>query len=464
MTVIVKYFCRSVFSSSSITSEASALQESFSSIDPTSIQVFHNKVIMNGDNAVVCKARLLHLPCAAKYIHGKLTDSSAWQLERFESGCKILQGCQHPNIVTFLGTYHDNKLGSIMLMELMDQSLKEFLDKHQGNVPLHVQLNICGDVAHGMEYLHARNIIHGNLTATNVLLKDRRAKISGAVSLQLNTPDVELSLCPGAAESLPRRTFSHADYDEAIDCFSFGVLAIHIATRETPQPHPQSKECSEIQRYERSLKRLDGGHPMYPLIIECLSDKGSDRPSAAKLCQELSDMCTSSGYHKSMQADSTATKIVNMHIHWKVLEKAEENAALRKQLEDKQREFKQKNKQLRKLLQDETERAEELQAKAKSNEESMKEQIDMLCIRNQKLLEKASAASKEADEYKSKLDKMRKCQTETDAEKERMRKAEKEKSDTMHKKMTELEAEKADFKSKLEESDRNYAKFLAQVR
>jgi serine/threonine protein kinase len=134
------------------------------------MQVHHDKVLMNGDSAVVCKAQFLNLPCAAKYIHPKLVESSWWQAENFKKGCKILQDCRHPNIVTFLGIYSDLMLKQpILFMELMDKSLK-FLDEMKV-VPLHLQVDICIDVAQGLEYLHAKNIIHGNLTATNVLVK-----------------------------------------------------------------------------------------------------------------------------------------------------------------------------------------------------------------------------------------------------------------------------------------------------
>ena len=53
----------------------------------------------------------------------------------------------------------------------------------------------------GLEYLHAQNIIHGNVIAANVLVKGGRAKIGGLMTLQINTPDSKLSLCPGAPES-----------------------------------------------------------------------------------------------------------------------------------------------------------------------------------------------------------------------------------------------------------------------
>ena len=460
--------CRSVFSNGSISSEVSAQNESFSSIDPTLIQVFHDKVIMNGDNAVICKAQFLHLPCAAKYIHAKLTDSSSWQLEKFEMGCKILQSCHHPNIVTFLGTYHDNHLGPIMLMELMDESLKSHLEKEAVKLPLHVQLNICSDVAHGLEYLHAKKIIHGDLTATNVLLKDDRAKICGTVSLQQITPETQLSLCPGSAVSLPQRSFSHSDYDEAIDCFSFGVLAIHTVTQGTPQSYPHTKEGSEIKRFERSLEKVDSNHLLHPLIIECLNNDSSLRPSSAKLCQELSNMRTSTDYYNSLKADHMAKNLVKLQLqsaNVKIKEKTKEIVDLQKEVEDTQVELERQNKEFCKQLQSVKEQAEQQQMEAQHNQESMKNRIAMLASRNKDLEEKNEASTKEIDERKKKLEDMKKCEAEAVSEKARMRKHfwdEKGKNNAMLKNISELETKTVDLKSKLEESDRSYARLLSE--
>ena len=377
------YFCRSV--SSSVFSESSRpseIDDSFPPVDPSRIHVHHDKVLMNGDSTVVCKAQFLNLPCAAKYIHPKLVETSSWQLDNFKKGCKILQDCRHPNIVSFLGIYSDNRLKQpILLMELMDQSLKELLDHRKLDLPLYLQLDICSDVAQGLEYLHAREIIHGNLIATNILVKRGRAKIGGVMPLHINTPDGEQLLCPGTPESIPRRTFSHADYDEALDCFSFGVLGIHIATRELPKPHTQqSQESSEVERYEESLQKVENKkHPLYPLIIKCLNDTDYLRPSATKLCQELTGMIKSSAYRNSQSAEHISTELVGLQIEYvqdQLREKTEENEAL-----------KCKQTEMEATIESLTARVEELDI-AKNQAHQEKEQIrNVLNKENSKILE-----------------------------------------------------------------------------
>ena len=395
---------------------------------------------MNGDSAVVCKAQFLNLPCAAKYIHPKLVETSSWQLENFKKGCKILQDCRHPNIISFLGIYSDNRLKQpILLMELMDQSLKEFLDHRKVDLPLYLQLDICSDVVQGLEYLHARDIIHSNLIATNILVKRGRAKIGGVMPLQINTPDGELSLCPGAPESMPRRAFSCANYDKAIDCFSFGVLGIHIATRELPNLHSHVHESSEVERYEESLQKVeDKKHPLYPLIIQCLNDIDYLRPSATKLCQELASIIKSSAYRNSQAAEHISTELVGLQIEY-----------VQDQLREKTEEIK--------MLKCRETQLQNKQTEMEAAMESLNNSLRMMTQANKDLEAKAEAATRE-------LDSTKKQNVEAWQEKERMCKDlwnEKARTQIMHDKIKELQKERDDYKDKLEDSNKNLARMLS---
>jgi serine/threonine protein kinase len=403
----------------------------------TQVKVHQHKVIMNGDSAVICKAQFLSLSCAAKYIHPELSKCSKWQVEDFERGCKLLQNIRHPNIVLPFGIcYDESVVGPILIMELMDLNLKDFLEKsHQSPLPLHSQLGLCSDVAQGLEFLHSNNIIHSNLTATNILVKGGRAKIGGVTSLQVNAPEAELSVGSGAAVGLPRKSFSSGIYDEDVDCFSFGVLALHVITREMPQPltkilEPEDATISEVTRYKISLEKVDDNHPMRQLIVDCLNDVSFQRPSAGELCKRLSEMSKSAGYRDSQMADLLSTKLVNLQI------KFTQNAIHKKEQEQ------------RKLLEQLDEEKREAETKMEVDRENMQNTIAMLTLHNKDLERKIAAASKELDDKKTEVKKISAEET--------------EKSATMLAKIKELETEKAYYKKKAEESDSGFAQYLSQ--
>ena len=417
---------------------------------------------MNGDNAVVCKAQFLHLPCAAKYVHRKLTESSTWQMTKFLRGCKILERCRHPNIVAFLGTYHDDsQVAPILLMELMDQSLKEFLDRARLPVPQYLQFDFCNDIAQGMDYLHAKKIIHGDLTATNVLVQGGRAKICGVMSLQHNVPGAELEQCPGASECLPLQVLTSSDYDEKIDCFSFGVLTIHIATQQTPRPRPlalqSNKTTSEVERYKSSLEMVNDMHPLRQIIIECLSNEPDKRPSAAKLCSQLSEMKSSSDHRNSLKTNQISSEVLSLQIKQMQEENDRKSEELRNELQQQREEVMQHQ---------------QAQEKLKKAIEEKQNMITMLTLSNKDLDKKADDFEKKAEAASEKLAKTRKeveeykrqfednC-TEMKNVKTNLKK-EREKIETMESKIRELKSAKDDYKEKFEESDRNYARLLSQ--
>ena len=288
-------------------------------VDSSRVQVFNDLVLDKYGSSAVYRAQIDLLPCAAKCIHQEIREYGDWQLERFMEGCKFLQGCHHPNIVMFLAMHYDISLEvPVLLMELMDESLQHFLERAIGPVPHHTQLDICHDIAQGLQYIHSRGYIHGDVTVRNVLLQGSRAKLGGMMTLQQKLPDVEHSICPGTPAYMPLRSFSFSDYDETLDCFSLGVVNICIATRELPLPTSDPTEAAsnmvEVRRYEESIAKIDVNHPLHPMILRCLSD---DRPSAADLCTELSALKTSGLYQMSMQVEQLAGKLKDLHIHFK---------------------------------------------------------------------------------------------------------------------------------------------------
>ena len=58
-------------------------------------------------------------------------------------------------------------------MELLDTSLHDYLEseaKASRTIPMAVKLSILLDISKGLVFLHSMDIVHRDLTATNVLL------------------------------------------------------------------------------------------------------------------------------------------------------------------------------------------------------------------------------------------------------------------------------------------------------
>ena len=228
-------------------------------------------------------------------------------IRRFEQECEFLSTIRHPNIVQYLGLSEDPDTGlPVLLMELMDENLTHFLHHgertdQQPEIPFCIQVNICHDITLALSFLHSNKIIHRDLSSNNVLLiGDVKAKLTDFGMATYASSQLTFTRSPGADVYMPPEAVwnDSPTYTEKIDCFSFGVLAVQILTRLLPKPGDRLKEMevsyhkvdirvSELERRHDHISKIDSNHPLLPIVIDCLNDKGTERPSAKQLCEQI---------------------------------------------------------------------------------------------------------------------------------------------------------------------------------
>ena len=79
------------------------------------VQLFKKETLGTGSYGAVCKAKCDQLICAAKLLYPVLFQMQPpdpgkehrQPFRRFEEECRFLSRVNHPNIVQYLGTYHD---------------------------------------------------------------------------------------------------------------------------------------------------------------------------------------------------------------------------------------------------------------------------------------------------------------------------------------------------------------------
>ena len=291
-----------------------------------SVQIYDKEVLGIGSYGKVCKAKCGQLPCAAKLLHDTLfqdNDPGTRNLvTKFLQECQFLSTIKHPSIVQYLGTATDpQSRRTVLLMELMDESLTRFLERLTGPLPYHSQLNICHDVALALAYLHSNGIIHRDLSSNNVLLigEGSRAKVTDfgmSKLMDMNPRMTPLTQVPGTpAYMSPEALISPPHYSSKLDCFSHGVLALQIITRNFPNPGDASRyvadpryptgrvlvQFPEAERRKKDIDLIEPSHPLRLIALHCLKDMDTERPSADELCGRLASLKREPRYTHSVE-------------------------------------------------------------------------------------------------------------------------------------------------------------------
>ena len=346
------------------------------------VELFKEDTLGTGSYGGVCKARCDGLPCAAKIMHPTLFDlrdpGTVSYLQRFEEECRLLGSARHPNVVQYLGTYHDPDTRlPVLLMELCDESLSHFLERSPRPIPYYIQVSIAYDIALALVYLHLNNITHRDLTGNNVLMiAGIRAKVTdfGMSKLASVNPHMTpMTLCPGNVQYMsPEALEEPPSYTHKLDVFSFGVLLVQIMTRQFPNPGPRFQIVSvpnfpqgtirravpETERRSSHLGMIVDTHPLKSIAISCLKSKEEERPSAQRLNKTLFGLKKAPAYTLSLQQGQTD------------MEGEGEVHSLRSQIQDLQ--------QQKRTLQEEMQWKEEVIAQKKRENEQLKVQIQQL--------------------------------------------------------------------------------------
>ena len=249
--------------------------------------------------------------CAAKEIHIALVDFSSPQgfttlKQKFLQECAQCMVLCHPNIVHFQGIYYPSKSIQLpwLVMERMDCSLRQYLESYEPTaVSFQIKLSILHDVSLGLQYLHAQDIIHRDLSSNNVLLnKQLVAKIADLGVAKMIDPNHARSAtrAPGTVIFMPPEALLVTSrYGKPVDVFSFGCVAIHTMTHIWPVPKDEvhvdeatSKKSvlSEVQRRDSYLANIHEPFQLKELILQCLQDSPKYRPSVNDVCKTLQEV------------------------------------------------------------------------------------------------------------------------------------------------------------------------------
>ena len=288
-----------------------------------------------GDGSYGC-VEIVDIPgasCAAKILHDSLVQNMPSHaqrrrkhgytprslLEGFKVECTLMSRLRHPHIVQFLGIcYPKDKVLPALVMELLDTSLHDYLEsevKADRTIPMAVKLSILLDISKGLVFLHSMDIVHRDLTATNVLLSESlTAKIADLgmarlLKLQAGRRAATMTKAPGSANYMPPEACGEdeyvAEYGKPIDSFSMGQIILVTTTQEflslrgpkyldsiTGRMLPRTEIERRAESFRIFHELIGEDHPLTRLAVKCLHDDPNKRPTAPEIMQQMEQMPT----------------------------------------------------------------------------------------------------------------------------------------------------------------------------
>ena len=202
-----------------------------------------------------------------------------------ENASAMLVTNQHENIEQFHSVIQlTPNSPPILLTELLHENLNNYTARMKGKLPVYVQLDLCYNMAKGLQFLHTSGLVHNNLHGANVLIsQDGRAKIADYICPLVDSLNEKVTPQHNVYTS-PELVKNIHQFTKQSDIYSLGVLYLQVATQTSPMPK-DSTELSAVQCFKDQLDEITT-NPLLPLILQCLGITVA-RPSIDRVCAKI---------------------------------------------------------------------------------------------------------------------------------------------------------------------------------
>ncbi|KAJ8552931.1 hypothetical protein K7X08_020324 [Anisodus acutangulus] len=255
---------------------------------------------------------------AVKRLREKITRGQ----REFETEVNILGKIRHPNLLALRAYYVGPKGEKLLVFDYMPKgSLATFLHARSPDTPIDwaTRMRIAKGTARGFLFLHTNaNIIHGNLTSSNVLLDDNtNAKIAdyGLSRLMTAAANANVIATAGALGYRAPELSKLKKANTKTDVYSLGVIILELLTGKSPG---EAMNGVDLPQWVASIVKEEWTNEVFDLelmrdasvigdellntlklALHCVDPSPSARPEVQQVLQQLEEIrpetTTSSG-------------------------------------------------------------------------------------------------------------------------------------------------------------------------
>lgn len=192
-----------------------------------------------------------------------------------------LKGLSHPNVVGILGVCRQPPRFYIVMELCPNGSLYEVIHDAEFMLCPRMVAVWLKQIAHGMEYLHGRNLLHCDLKSPNILIGQKNeAKITDFGSCQIIGVKATHKRVACTARWMSPELIRSKTHTFGTDVWAYGVVAWEMIMRQIPYEHLEKNEVlRQLSRYELALPLPDGiPERLRQLIESCQRINANRRP------------------------------------------------------------------------------------------------------------------------------------------------------------------------------------------
>ncbi|KAG2108006.1 kinase-like domain-containing protein [Suillus discolor] len=206
---------------------------------------------------------------------------------------KLWERLMQENILPLLGVARNfggvPGYNALVCSWMENGTLSDYIKRYPEMEPRQ-KLKLLCDIATGLRYLHSQDIVHGDLTDSNIFVDiNGRAVIADfGLSFRISEPTGSYTVTAAARWMAPELVMDDAKPSIHSDMYSFGSIMNYVISGELPFPSEQIPYLAIFRGEAPCTGRAnDVSQEHWNFIQRCWGRIASSRPSAEEACELL---------------------------------------------------------------------------------------------------------------------------------------------------------------------------------